>query len=142
MSNKANLISSYDELFKSFPATMIVSDHQAIAGLSSTNPRLLRQNLFFRSNYWHCVMIIQADVNEARGVTCDVRGALGAARMALASFLEFWDFLRVDASVWWVFQHRAFEEAVRLTHSILQVIENISCNFGNISIDSSTDMLR
>jgi len=142
MPNKANLISSYNELFKSFPANMTVSDRQAIAGLSSTNPRLLRQNLFFRSNYWHCVMIIQADVNEARGVTCDVKGALEAARMALASFLDFWEFLRVDASVWWVFQHRAFEEAVRLTYSILQVIENISCNFWNISIDSSTDMLR
>jgi hypothetical protein len=57
-------------------------------------------------------MVIQADEHEEGGVVCDVRGALEAARMALLSFFHFWDYLRVDAGVWWVFQHRAFEEAV------------------------------
>jgi hypothetical protein len=32
--------------------------------------------------------------------------------MALASFFDFWEFLRVDASVWFHFQARALEEAV------------------------------
>jgi hypothetical protein len=57
-------------------------------------------------------MAIQADENRAEGVPCDVKGALDAARMALQSFFHFWEYLRIDASVWWVFQHRAFEEAV------------------------------
>jgi len=55
-------------------------------------------------------MVIQADDSES--VSCNVRGALDAARMALASFFHFWEFLRVDAGVWWVFQFRAFEEAL------------------------------
>lgn len=110
--DKANLISKFTDLFKTFPPTMTVADHATIASMAANNPRLVRQNLFFRSNYWHCVMTIEADVNEAGGVSCEVKGALEAARMALASFFEFWEFLRVDAGVWWVFQHRAFEEAL------------------------------
>jgi len=57
-------------------------------------------------------MLIEADENEAGGVKCDVRGALEAGRLAVGAFFDFWDGLRVDAGVWWVFQHRAFEEAV------------------------------
>lgn len=111
---RTKLISDYHELFVSFPATLTASDSVSIRELADNNPRRLRQNLFMRSNYWHCVMAIQADENEAGGVMCDIRGALEAARMALLSFFHFWEYLRVDAGVWWVFQHRAFEEAVRM----------------------------
>ncbi|KAF2194314.1 hypothetical protein K469DRAFT_709828 [Zopfia rhizophila CBS 207.26] len=110
--DKTNLINAYQDLLQSFPIMLTTSDHATIMDLATSNPRLLRQNLFFRSNFWHCVMIIQADVNELGGVVCDVRGALEAARMALQSFFNFWEYLRVDAGVWWVFQHRAFEEAL------------------------------
>lgn len=109
---KGRLISTYKDLHDSFPSALTTADPAAIADLATTNPRRLRQNLFFRSNFWHCVMIIQADENEAGGVRCDVKGALEAARLALAAFFDFWTYLRIDASVWWVFQHRAFEEAV------------------------------
>jgi len=61
-------------------------------------------------------MIIEAEENERGGVQCDVRGALEAGRVALESFFDFWDFLRVDAGVWWVFQHRAFEEALTMSN--------------------------
>lgn len=64
-------------------------------------------------------MVIQADECDEGGVTCDVRGALEAARMALLAFFHFWEYLRVDAGVWWVFQHRAFEEAVSSLFSFL-----------------------
>jgi hypothetical protein len=57
-------------------------------------------------------MAIQADENPAELVAPDVKGALEAARMALQAFFHFWEYLKTDASVWWVFQHRAFEEAV------------------------------
>lgn len=57
-------------------------------------------------------MAIQADENTSEGVVPDVKGALEAARMALQAFFHFWEYLKTDASVWWVFQHRAFEEAV------------------------------
>jgi len=77
---------------------------------------MARQNLFLRSNYWHCVMLIEADENEAAGVRCNVHDALEAGRVALNTFFDFWDFLRVDAGVWWVFQHRAFEEALTMSN--------------------------
>ncbi|KAF2713331.1 hypothetical protein K504DRAFT_487762 [Pleomassaria siparia CBS 279.74] len=109
--SKASLIAEYHALHSSFPPTLTTSSPDSILNLATTNPRLLRQNLFFRSNFWHCVMILQADENVDAGVTCDIRGVLEAAREALKAFFDFWEFLRVDAGVWWVFQHRAFEEA-------------------------------
>ncbi|KAF2799848.1 hypothetical protein K505DRAFT_404390 [Melanomma pulvis-pyrius CBS 109.77] len=110
--DKAHLISQYHDLLQSFPIILTASDDTVVMNLASTNPRLLRQNLFLRSNFWHCVMILQADENEMGGVFCDVKGALDAASMALQAFFHFWEYLRVDAGVWWVFQHRAFEEAL------------------------------
>ncbi|KAJ4289134.1 hypothetical protein N0V90_011476 [Kalmusia sp. IMI 367209] len=109
---KVNLVNEYRQLLDSFPPTLTTSDDASIRELANSNPRLLRQNLFLRSNYWHCVMIIQADEYEDGGVSCDIRSALEAARMALLAFFHFWEYLRVDAGVWWVFQHRAFEEAL------------------------------
>lgn len=110
---KVELVLEYHDLLASFPPLLSTADDADIHDLAEKNPRLLRQNLFMRSNYWHCVMVIQADEYEEGGVTCDIRGALEAARMALLAFFHFWRYLRVDAGVWWVFQHRAFEEAVR-----------------------------
>ncbi|KAL1599886.1 hypothetical protein SLS60_007691 [Paraconiothyrium brasiliense] len=116
---KSDLVNEYHDLLKSFPPLFTTSKDSAIQDLAS-NPRLLRQNLFLRSNYWHCVMIIQADEYEDGGVLCDIQGALEAARNALLAFFHFWEYLRIDAGVWWVFQHRAFEEAVSMpSHSSL-----------------------
>lgn len=110
--DRTSLINQYHDLLRSFPRSLTTFDEVEIDNLANTNPRQLRQNLFLRSNFWHCVMVIHADENDLGGVSCDVRGALEAARMALQAFLQFWIYLRVDAGVWWVFQHRAFEEAV------------------------------
>jgi hypothetical protein len=110
--DKMDLIAQYHNLHNSFPVLLKTSDDSSILELANTNQRLLRQNLFFRSNFWHCVMIINADENSAGGVLADIKSTLEAARMALQAFFHFWEYLRVDAGVWWVFQHRAFEEAV------------------------------
>jgi hypothetical protein len=110
--DKMDLIVQYHDLHNSFPVLLKTSDDSSILELANTNQRLLRQNLFFRSNFWHCVMIISADENSAGGVLADIKSTLEAARMALQAFFHFWEYLRVDAGVWWVFQHRAFEEAV------------------------------
>lgn len=110
--SKIDLVNEYHQLFTSFPSILTTSDDDTIRDLANNNPRQLRQNLFLRSNYWHCVMIIQADECDEGGVSCDIRGALETARKALVAFFHFWEYLRVDAGVWWVFQHRAFEEAV------------------------------
>jgi hypothetical protein len=110
--HKAQLVDEFFTLHRSFPESLTTSDNQMIHTMAKTNTRGLRQNLFFRSNFWHCVMAIQADENAPEGVIPDVKGALEAARMALQAFFHFWEYLQTDASVWWVFQHRAFEEAV------------------------------
>lgn len=116
--HKAQLISEYFALHSTFSHELTVSDSDVIRNIAKRNLRSLRQNLFFRSNFWHCVMVIQADENIAEGVSCDVKGALEAARMGVQAFFHFWEYLRIDASVWWVFQHRAFEEAVGLAYSL------------------------
>lgn len=112
--HKLQLVNEFSTLHQNFPEDLTTSNDQAIHAMAETNARGLRQNLFFRSNFWHCVMAIQADENVAEGVAPDVKGALEAARMALQAFFHFWEYLRTDASVWWVFQHRAFEEAVSI----------------------------
>jgi hypothetical protein len=120
--DRINLVNQYLDLCESFPRLLTTSDETEVMNLANSNPRLLRQNLFFRSNFWHCVMIIYADVNDAGGVECDVKNALEAARMAIQAFFHFWEYLRVDASVWWVFQHRTFEEAVSIYWSLESAI--------------------
>jgi len=109
---KLALLNQFRTMYASFPPSLTATSRAAFTSLVASDGRLARQNLFLRSNYWHCLMVIEADENEAGGVRCDVRGALEAGRYALGSFFDFWDGLRVDAGVWWVFQHRAFEEAV------------------------------
>jgi hypothetical protein len=112
VAHKAQLVNEFFALHRSFPEALTTADDVSIRSMAETNARGLRQNLFFRSNFWHCVMAIQADENPAELVAPDVKGALEAARMALQAFFHFWEYLKTDASVWWVFQHRAFEEAV------------------------------
>jgi hypothetical protein len=107
--HKAQLLTTFRTLYSSFPVPLTNS---VFTNLVVMSPRIARQSLFLRSNYWHCVMLIEADANEVAGVKCDVRGALESGRIAVGTFFDFWDNLRGDAAVWWVFQHRAFEEAV------------------------------
>ena len=119
--HKQQLISEFFALHSSFPEALTSSEDSTIQNMVGTNPRQTRQNLFFRSNFWHCVMAIQADENPVNGVACNIKGALEAGRLALQSFFHFWEYLQTDASVWWVFQHRAFEEAVSLSTSFLNI---------------------
>ncbi|KAK1907556.1 hypothetical protein P3342_005883 [Pyrenophora teres f. teres] len=126
IAHKAELVDKYFALHSSFPVELTISDDAAIQTMAELNPRGLRQNLFFRSNFWHCVMAIQADENTTAGVPCDVKGALEAARMALQSFFHFWNYLKIDASVWWVFQHRAFEEALLMARILCQQAQPLS----------------
>lgn len=109
--HKTSLLNQFRTLYATFPSSLTAS-HDQFSQSITRNGRMARQNLFLRSNYWHCVMIIESEENEMAGVHCDVRGALEAGRLALESFFDFWEHLQVDAGVWWVSQHRAFEEAV------------------------------
>ncbi|KAH4599445.1 hypothetical protein HBH82_204640 [Parastagonospora nodorum] len=124
--HKEQLVNEFFALHQSFPEALTTSDDLAIREMAELNARGLRQNLFFRSNFWHCVMAIQADENAPGGVVPDVKGALEAARMALQAFFHFWEYLKTDASVWWVFQHRAFEEALLMARILGQQEQPLS----------------
>jgi hypothetical protein len=115
---KTSLISQYRALYASFPQSLTATSRAAFASLVASDGRLARQNLFLRSNFWHCLMVLEADENEAAGVRCDVRGALEAGKYALGSFLDFWDGLRVDAGVWWVSLCESYSTAQQLTNAV------------------------
>lgn len=106
------MVAQFQGLLDSLPPILTTADQSAFFQLAARNPRQARQNLFLRSNYWHCVMLIQVDESVRHGIGRDVQGAIEAGRRAILSFFNLWDAFRVDAGVWWVFQHRAFEEAV------------------------------
>ncbi|KAL2672092.1 fungal-specific transcription factor domain-containing protein [Phyllosticta citricarpa] len=108
---KSTLLQSFRSFYSTIPKGLT---HDITAKFVASNQRQAKQELFFRSNFHHCVMLLLADANEPAGVKCDVRGALEEARLALQAFFDLWEHLRVDAGVWWVFQHRAFEEALMM----------------------------
>lgn len=109
---KAGLISNFRSLYRSFPHELTNLDFITLQAEVATNARGVRQNLFLTSNFYHCLMILQASENEDAGVECNIRGSLEAAHEAISSFFKLVRFFETDATVWWVFQHRAFEEAV------------------------------
>lgn len=109
---KADLVAAFKAVFDSLPSILTSSDQVTFFQLAARNPRQARQNLFLRSNYYHCTMLIQVDESLRHGVARDVVGAIEAGRGGMLAFHNLWDHFFVDAGVWWVFQHRAFEEAV------------------------------
>jgi hypothetical protein len=61
-------------------------------------------------------MILQASENEAAGVERNISAAIEAAHEAIWAFFKLWAFFETEAAVWWVFQHRAFEESLLIAH--------------------------
>ncbi|KAK4977406.1 hypothetical protein LTR66_010729 [Elasticomyces elasticus] len=111
---KTSLLSSFRSLYKSFPLSLTTLDYAVLQQQALHDPRGVRQNLFLTSNYYHCLMLLQASDNEPAGVECNVKGALEAGHEAIWAFFKLWGLFEVDAGVWWVFQHRAFEEALTI----------------------------
>lgn len=110
---KASLIASFRALHRSFTPALTTLDMAILQHWLPTKPRTVLQNLFMTSNYFHCLMLLQIGENEAAGVEMNVRATLEAAHEAVWAFIKLHRFFPLDSSVWWVFQHRAFEEAVR-----------------------------
>ena len=114
--HKDSLIAAFRRLYKSFPLSLTQLDWGTLEQQSQTNPRGVRQNLFLTSNYFHCLMLLQASENEGGGVECNLKPALEAAHEAIWAFFKLWSFFEAEAGVWWVFQHRAFEESLLIAH--------------------------
>ena len=114
--HKDSLIAAFRRLYKSFPSNLTQLDFNKLQPQARTNARGVRQNLFLTSNYFHCLMLLHASENDAAGVEPNLKPALEAAHEAIWAFFKLWSFSEAEAGVWWVFQHRAFEEALLMAH--------------------------
>ncbi|KAK6389201.1 hypothetical protein LTR65_006964 [Meristemomyces frigidus] len=114
--HKDSLIAAFRRLYKSFPAFLTTLDYAVLQQQVALNSRAIRQNLFLTSNYFHCLMLLHNAENEAQGVATNIKSALEAAHEAIWAFFKLWSLFESEAGVWWVFQHRAFEEALLIAH--------------------------
>lgn len=108
--HKSKLIADFRAVYRSFPDTFRSWDPDTIATMAQDNKRVVRQTLFLTSNYFHNLMLVHA--SEGPDVPVNVRGTLEAAHDAINSFFMLYNLFELEARVWWVFNHRAFLEAL------------------------------
>jgi hypothetical protein len=119
---KSKLLSDFRSVFRSFPDIFRSWDNESLSLLAQSNKRIVRQTLFLTSNYHHNVMLLHS--SESKEVPINVRGALEAAHEAINSFFLLYGLFESEAKVWWVFNHRAFLEAM-VIGDILQEQANV-----------------
>ncbi|KAK8105367.1 hypothetical protein PG999_008726 [Apiospora kogelbergensis] len=107
---KSKLIGDFRAVYRSFPDVFRSWDTESLARLAANNKRIVRQTLFLTSNYYHNLMLVHA--SESPDVPVNVRAALEAAHEAITAFFMLYHLFVHDARVWWVFNHRAFLEAL------------------------------
>ena len=110
-SQRHRLVSEFQRLYSSFPLPFCTFSESAICQLAQRSKRLARQTLFLTSNYYHCLMLINADEHD--DLELDVTATLQAAHEAITSFFLLHTLFESEARVWYHFQNRAFAEAVR-----------------------------
>ncbi|KND88483.1 putative transcriptional regulatory protein C1F7.11c [Tolypocladium ophioglossoides CBS 100239] len=108
--HKSKLVADFRAVYRSFPDIFRSWDAFSLTRLAATNKRIVRQTLFLTSNYFHNLMLVHA--SESADVPVNVRGTLEAAHDAIGSFFLLYSLLEAEARVWWVFNHRAFLEAL------------------------------
>lgn len=108
--HKSKIVADFRAVYRSFPDVFRSWDGEALGAMARDNQRVVRQTLFLTSNYFHNLMLVHA--SESEDVPVNVRGTLEAAHDAISAFFMLFDLLEVEARVWWVFNHRAFLEAL------------------------------
>ncbi|CAK7227377.1 hypothetical protein SCUCBS95973_006522 [Sporothrix curviconia] len=108
--HKSKMVSDFRAIYRSFPDIFRSWDPESLTQLAKTNKRVVRQTLFLSSNYFHNLMLVHA--SESADVPVNVRGTLEAAHDAITSFFVLFKLFESEAGVWWVFNHRAFLEAL------------------------------
>lgn len=108
--HKTKLIADFRAVYRAFPDTFRSWDADSLAALAQTNNRVVRQTLFLTSNYFHNLMLVHA--SESPEVPVNVRGTLEAAHDAINAFFLMYALFEHEARTWWVFNHRAFLEAL------------------------------
>ncbi|KAK3688163.1 fungal-specific transcription factor domain-containing protein [Podospora appendiculata] len=108
--HKSKLIADFRAVYRAFPDIFRSWDPEALTALAQTDKRVVRQTLFLSSNYFHNLMLVHA--SESPDVPVNIRGTLEAAHDAIAAFFVLFSLFEAEARVWWVFNHRAFLEAL------------------------------
>ncbi|KAL1874908.1 hypothetical protein VTK73DRAFT_10388 [Phialemonium thermophilum] len=108
--HKSKLVADFRAVYRSFPDIFRSWDPDSLTQVAQTNKRVVRQTLFLTSNYFHNLMLVHA--SESADVPVNIRGTLEAAHDAITSFFMLFTLFESEARVWWVFNHRAFLEAL------------------------------
>jgi hypothetical protein len=107
---KTKLLADFKSVYRSFPDIFRSWTASSLTALSISKPRIVRQTLFLTSNYFHNVMLVHSSASPE--VPINTRGALDAAHDAISAFFLLYKLFESEAKVWWVFNHRAFLEAL------------------------------
>lgn len=111
---KSKIVADFKAVYRSFPDTFRSLDAdmltQMAQGPVNGSQRVVRQALFLNSNYFHNLMLVHS--SESPDVPVNTKGALDAAHQAISAFFILFQVFELDARVWWVFNHRAFLEAL------------------------------
>jgi len=62
--------------------------------------------------------------SSSNEVPANTRAALDAAHEAIETFFLLWEIVQSEAKVWWVFNHRAFLEALCIGDILKDVVGN------------------
>jgi hypothetical protein len=116
--HKSKLIADFRAVYRSFPDVFRSWDTESLTTLAGTNKRVVRQTLFLTSNYFHNLMLVHA--SESPDVPVNARGTLEAAHDAIGAFFLLFNLLESEARVWWVFNHRAFLEALCIGNVLVE----------------------
>ncbi|ROW15187.1 hypothetical protein VPNG_02921 [Cytospora leucostoma] len=108
--HKTKLVADFRGVYRAFPDIFRSWDAESLNALAQTNNRVARQTLFLTSNYFHNLMLVHA--SESPEVPVNVRGTLEAAHDAINAFFMLYALFEHEARTWWVFNHRAFLEAL------------------------------
>ncbi|KAI0132183.1 fungal-specific transcription factor domain-containing protein [Xylariales sp. AK1849] len=120
---KSKLIADFRAVYRSFPDIFRSWDPESLTHLATHNKRVVRQTLFLTSNYYHNLMLVHA--SESPDVPVNVRATLEAAHEAITSFFMLFTLLDREAQVWWVFNHRAFLEAVCIGNILREALKDV-----------------
>jgi hypothetical protein len=120
---KSKLIADFRAVYRSFPDTFRSWDPDSLTQLAANNKRVVRQTLFLSSNYYHNLMLVHA--SESPDVPVNVRATLEAAHEAITAFFMMYTLFETEARVWWVFNHRAFLEALCIGSVLREALKEV-----------------
>jgi hypothetical protein len=121
---KSKLIADFRAVYRSFPDIFRSWDPESLTHLAANNKRVVRQTLFLSSNYYHNMMLVHA--SESADVPVNARATLEAAHEAIAAFFMMYTLFDHEARVWWVFNHRAFLEALCIGSVLREALKDVN----------------